>query len=187
MKFEIEKNLDQKVDTKPWRNEDGSLKCDQELKVMAASWSPSTWEAYLSDIGMGTEVEDGVREEVTMIENDKQIIFSTENSLANFISDLKVQYFPRLAAGLKRAVEKLPKRQREVVILHFWEGLGHTEIGRRLNITRQSVAKQLERAAQKICAEILIEIGSRKHLAPDSQSNAISLPNTTKNVGNSNV
>ena len=44
------------------------------------------------------------------------------------------------------AVDKLPKRQREVLLLHVNEGLTYKEIADRLNVTYRIVLRDLTRA-----------------------------------------
>ncbi|MAO57505.1 MAG: RNA polymerase subunit sigma-70 [Rhodospirillaceae bacterium] len=52
------------------------------------------------------------------------------------------QRLGRLAA----AVDDLPPRQREVFLMHKFDGLGHAEIARRLGISRSMVEKHIMRA-----------------------------------------
>jgi RNA polymerase sigma factor (sigma-70 family) len=51
---------------------------------------------------------------------------------------------------LVRAIEKLPVKQREVIILHFMEGLGTKEIAARTGKDRQTIINQRNAALQQL-------------------------------------
>nr|WP_298723704.1 RNA polymerase sigma factor [uncultured Steroidobacter sp.] len=52
----------------------------------------------------------------------------------------------RVSRHLQNAVNRLPKRQREVLLLHVNEGLTYKEIADRLNVTYRIVLRDLTRA-----------------------------------------
>lgn len=52
----------------------------------------------------------------------------------------------RVSKHLQTAVDRLPKRQREVLLLHVNEGLTYKEIADRLNVTYRIVLRDLTRA-----------------------------------------
>jgi RNA polymerase sigma-70 factor (ECF subfamily) len=52
----------------------------------------------------------------------------------------------RVSKHLQTAVNRLPKRQREVLLLHVNEGLTYKEIAERLNVTYRIVLRDLTRA-----------------------------------------
>lgn len=56
-----------------------------------------------------------------------------------------VDYRQRLAR-LKQAIAELPARQKEVFLLHKFDGLSHSEIAERLGITRSAVEKLVMKA-----------------------------------------
>lgn len=47
---------------------------------------------------------------------------------------------------MRKAIELLPKRQREVLFLKFYQGVSHTEIANLMNINNQSVSNHLQKA-----------------------------------------
>lgn len=151
---------------KPWRDEKGNLKSDEELKEMATHWAPSTWEAYLHDIEMGENVESSPEDEVLFAHPNREDIFSSDNSLRNFISGMKIQYFPKLREALKQVRQVLSKQQHEIVILHFWEDLNQVQIAQKLEISPQQVFIQLERALGKIRTKILKEFFAPEVIEP---------------------
>lgn len=51
-------------------------------------------------------------------------------------------------------VKSLPERQLEAVILHYYKGLGITETAKTMDVTKQSVARYLKLAREKIKKEI---------------------------------
>ncbi|WP_457585163.1 RNA polymerase sigma factor [Ensifer canadensis] len=59
--------------------------------------------------------------------------------------DQVIDYRQRLAA-LERVVADLPSRQREVFLMHKFDGLSHSEIAAELGITRSAVEKLIMKA-----------------------------------------
>ncbi|MGF6175842.1 RNA polymerase sigma factor [Ensifer sp. 4252] len=60
-------------------------------------------------------------------------------------ADQVVDYRQRLAA-LERVIADLPPRQREVFLMHKFDGLSHSEIAAELGITRSAVEKLIMKA-----------------------------------------
>lgn len=57
----------------------------------------------------------------------------------------------RLAAHLPRAIEEeLTPRQRQIVHLHFYDGLSVTQIARQLEVHPSTVTRSLQRSARKL-------------------------------------
>ncbi|MNL68404.1 putative RNA polymerase sigma factor FecI [compost metagenome] len=59
--------------------------------------------------------------------------------------DRVIDYRQRLAA-LERVIADLPSRQREVFLMHKFDGLSHSEIAAELGITRSAVEKLIMKA-----------------------------------------
>jgi RNA polymerase sigma-70 factor (ECF subfamily) len=57
---------------------------------------------------------------------------------------------PDVAIDLRRVVRQLPRRQREVVILHYYLDLGVDELARALGISQGTAKKALHRARETI-------------------------------------
>lgn len=61
-----------------------------------------------------------------------------------------------------REVKRLPRKEREVIVMHYWGGLSATEIAGTLGIARASVYRRLESARRKLKME-LDEKGDTAH------------------------
>ena len=76
---------------------------------------------------------------------------STHEALQETVSDTRpspeaeAHHKQRLDA-LCRAVARLPRRCRQIFVMHKFEGLSHPEIARRLGISRNAVEKNIIRA-----------------------------------------
>ena len=67
-------------------------------------------------------------------------------------------YLQQLQDGLKRAMEKLPERQRKIVTMRYFEERSGAEIAERLGMTPGNVRVQLSRALdtlEKLCGDLL--------------------------------
>lgn len=53
---------------------------------------------------------------------------------------------------VSRALEQLPKRDREVILLHAWENLSNTEIGQVVGCSPATAAVRLHRARRRLAA-----------------------------------
>jgi RNA polymerase sigma factor (sigma-70 family) len=59
---------------------------------------------------------------------------------------------------LKKALNKLSKRQKEVIYLHYYNGLSYGEIEDILSINRQSVRNHIYRAMETLRSQLDMEI-----------------------------
>jgi RNA polymerase sigma factor (sigma-70 family) len=77
----------------------------------------------------------------------------------------------RERARLARALNRLDRRQRDVLLLHCWAGLSHAEIAVALGIPPGTVASRLSRARQRVRAALEDEIGrtERPGVVPTSK------------------
>jgi RNA polymerase sigma-70 factor (ECF subfamily) len=80
---------------------------------------------------------------------------------AEWLGELVDAFNPETAAGhgaaeaeLQRAIEALPSRQREIVRLHFGEGMTHEDISGQLGLTRRIVKRDLARAYAALRASL---------------------------------
>jgi len=64
------------------------------------------------------------------------------------------EYLEVIKPVLKKAIQKLPRRQREAVILYFYKNKTQKEVGTILGITRQAAAKLLKKALINLKAEL---------------------------------
>lgn len=66
-------------------------------------------------------------------------------------SESNSQQLERLAERLPQAIDReLTERQRQVVMLHFYENMGTTQIARQLQISPSTVTRTLQRATQRL-------------------------------------
>jgi RNA polymerase sigma factor (sigma-70 family) len=74
--------------------------------------------------------------------------FVLEFSVEKFIIDKQVS--DEKAAALRRTLEKLSKRQQEVIYLKFYQHLDHAQIAELMNISRQSVYNLIHESILKL-------------------------------------
>jgi RNA polymerase sigma factor (sigma-70 family) len=74
--------------------------------------------------------------------------FFLEFSIEKFIIDKQVS--DEKAAALRRTLDKLSKRQQEVIYLKFYQHLDHAQIAELMNISRQSVYNLLHESILKL-------------------------------------
>ncbi len=60
------------------------------------------------------------------------------------------EYVNALREALPHALEELTERQREVVMLYYWEQMTQEEIAYRLGVTQQAIDKHLSRAINNL-------------------------------------
>lgn len=169
------------LSNKPWRNADGTLKSDETLKKSAINWSPSTWEAYLTDIHLPKQPH-RPEEEILVSDPSGENIFSTEKYLDSFIAELKVKYFPSLGIALRKALTTLPRQQLDIITSIFWEGLTIRETADKCGVTRQAIHIQMGRAIGKLRSEILKELRGKKRT---SRKNHVCLTDRKSSSGTS--
>jgi RNA polymerase sigma factor (sigma-70 family) len=81
--------------------------------------------------------------------------FVLEFSVEKFIIDKQVS--DEKAAALRRTLERLSKRQQEVIYLKFYQHLDHAQIAELMNISRQSVYNLIHESIQKLRNLWLVE------------------------------
>ena len=59
---------------------------------------------------------------------------------------------------LQKALNQLPKKQKEVIYLHFYNGMSYAEIEKILSINRQSVRNHMYRAMRNLRAVLTIDV-----------------------------
>ncbi len=88
--------------------------------------------------------------DINKIDDNKFFELGKDNSI--IIKETKLQNKKKL----NHAMNQLSKCQREVIYLHFYEGMSYREIGEILSINRQSVRNHVYRAMQTLrsCLDI---------------------------------
>ena len=61
---------------------------------------------------------------------------------------------PEEDSGLLDSVHRLPAREREVIVMHYWNDMSPEEIARLLNINRATVFRRLERGRKRLKIEL---------------------------------
>jgi RNA polymerase sigma factor (sigma-70 family) len=90
------------------------------------------------------EKDKWLKNEALNDEYDFVLEFSVDNKLIAEITDQE------LAEKMKRVIQSLPPRQREIVYLKFYEDLDIQQISQIMNINRQSAHNLLQKAYQGI-------------------------------------
>lgn len=80
--------------------------------------------------------------------HDGEYDFFLEFSVEKFIIDKQVS--EEKAAALRRTLERLSKRQQEVIYLKFYQHLDHAQIAELMNISRQSVYNLIHESILKL-------------------------------------
>lgn len=62
--------------------------------------------------------------------------------------------FPEELIGLTEALERLPARQRQAILLREWQGLSYAEVAERLELTPSAVETLIFRARRSLAAEL---------------------------------
>ncbi len=83
------------------------------------------WQEFKSEFGEALEYTDGMSLEDEWVQNE---VYSQNEQ------------------RIRKALELLPKRQREVLFLKFYKGLSHDEIAELMAINKQSVANHLQKS-----------------------------------------
>lgn len=65
-------------------------------------------------------------------------------------SNSNSDYVGKLKEALPQALEELTERQREVILLYYWEEMTQEEIAYRLGVTQQAIDKHLSRAINNL-------------------------------------
>lgn len=128
---------------KPWQNPDGKLKSNEEITEAAKTWTPATWEEYL------TTLEKPQTEFLLNNPRDIENISAAEYT-EMLIFLMKHDEHPVLKRTIEAGLKKLSPREKEVIHLYYWDNCRQHEIAEGLGITRGTVKKLLDRARIKI-------------------------------------
>ncbi len=70
--------------------------------------------------------------------------------LSDAIENLSAQQFPMESVLLHVEVERLPYREREVILLYYYHGMNVNDIARVLKISQSSVSSRLKKAEKQL-------------------------------------
>jgi len=128
---------------KPWLNDDGSKKSEDQIKTDCKNWGVQLWEEYLQ----------------TQETEQRELLFDNPAASDNYSQqahDLHIKSifdkddYPGLQQKLIRLMGLLSEKQRSVLHLLFWENLSVIEIAELTGITRQSVYEIKRRALTQL-------------------------------------
>ena len=148
---------DQKVFTRPWLNEDGTLKSDDETKELGRNWSAQTWDQYLkADIGT-------IEDESLMFYFDMDTEAMLERAQ---VSELLEEHdiYEEIEPALLLAMLDLSAMERSIIKGAYWQGLCDQDLAIKLSSTYGSIRVLKSRAINKI-SKILPSKKFRKKLA----------------------
>ncbi len=114
-------------------------------------------QAYLYKIAANVSAEWAARSSRSLPHSAEWLV-----ELVDALSPETVAGHGAAEAELQRAIAALPSRQREIVRLHFGEGMTHEDITKQLGLTRRMVKRDLARAYAALRASLdpdLVEAG----------------------------
>lgn len=138
-------NVNDKSVNKPWLDERGRVLGDELLKQVSSSWSPETWEAYLSSI------ETGIVEQQLIPGHYDQIAESSSDTWAS-ASECTADY--ELKTQVEILMSDLSDQQKRVIQMTFWEGRSERFVARSLGVSRSSVFVLKKRALRHLAKKL---------------------------------
>lgn len=132
---------------KPWLNEDGSTKSDEELREISPNWGESVWEKYLSTFEV-KQKEDSVLSP-SIIDT-----FSADECAGLLFSLASEEKHLFLKVALNVCIRELPPRQREIILGYYWDGKTVNEMAASMGISTQAVYKAMRVALAKLKASL---------------------------------
>ena len=133
---------------KPWMRKDGSLKSTSELKDCSISWSPKTWERYLSEthnsrIRADFWSQDGLSQ-ISQEEYQEAIAVRTP------LSDYK-----ELRNHLEHAMSFLSPLELKAIRAIYWENNSYSQTAQKLGVSKGTVQTHVKRAVAKLKKKML--------------------------------
>lgn len=106
----------------------------------------------IKDIGayLHTSVKFQVFKYSAKAPSTSEFLSAFENILTTPISPESTLMEKEILALVKLWIDALPKKRREIFMLHYHEGLSTTEIAKMLNVSRKTVQNQLNTATQAL-------------------------------------
>lgn len=129
---------------KPWINEKGSLKSDEEIKQESQSWTLKDWDNYLETIDKDSAellLDDPFHIDNFSNENYGRAIFSTAN---NF------EELPNIRKKIFEALALLTPQENKVITQRYWKCLSRKEIAKQLGVSENTVKTQIRTGMKKL-------------------------------------
>ena len=151
--FPISREVAMTTTNKPWLNDDGSHKSDEEIKQECSRWGPTVWEEYLQTLEHDEEGEEFLFDEAIECEN-----YSIEEH-TDFFQDLfSNREFPVLKNRLICLLRELTPKQQKVIKLIYWEDKKLREVAEVMNCGTSAVFDLRDRALKKLGKHFLKNI-----------------------------
>lgn len=149
--FPISREVTMTTTNKPWLNDDGSHKSDEEIKQDCSRWGPTVWEEYLQTLE--PEEEEFLFDEAIECEN-----YSIEEHTDYFQDLFSNREFPVLKNRLIGFLRELTPKQQKVIKLIYWEDKKLREVAEIMNCGTSAVFDLKDRALKKLGKHFLKNI-----------------------------
>ena len=130
-------------DHRPWLNEDGSLKSDDEIRKVCHSWPPTVWGRYFK--WTNGNVKDKNLAYSPDMDTDEM---AERPQLSELISNESAD--PELKQALEVALEHLSRRERLIIKKFFLEKQTTKQIAKKLKIVPSTVRVLRKRGVDKL-------------------------------------
>ena len=138
-------------ESKPWINEDGSLKTEDEIKLLCKEWPPSVWEEFLSTLEV--EQEELLFDEAVDVES-----YSETEHDRYYRNVFDRGSLPSFKDQLISVIKTLTHKQQKVLYQFYWEDKNLREIGELNGTCTSSVAELRDKALKKIAVALVEKI-----------------------------
>ena len=134
----------------------GNPLTDEQLQNVCKTWGEETWNKYLKTIEVSN------REDTTYVGAEFFNSIDASDVTSVVFNLTSGDDYPYLKSALKSCVMSLPKIQREIISLHYWEGLSIVEIASIRKVSKQSINKSLKLAIKKLHAAMVKGVLKKK-------------------------
>lgn len=132
---------------KNWLNDDGTQKEDKDLQSICKEWSLSDWEAFLK------KNESSMKEENLDYYNQEEMM-TNEDYESSFLQTIEVKHYPAFIKRIRKIVNSLTPRQRQIIVMLFWQGLSKEEVSKSLGISTSTIRVLIKRAFDRMKTQI---------------------------------
>lgn len=127
---------------KPWLNENGVRRSDEEIRRLAEKWGDKTWEDFLKDT-----VEKPLSDTLIAGFDYETIEAKVRETYQGMVS---TNFRPDLSGLVEMLLRHLTIRERKVIQEIFWFGKSQHEVAHELHLTRSAVRNYQNRALKKM-------------------------------------
>ncbi|MCY4645145.1 MAG: helix-turn-helix domain-containing protein, partial [Bacteriovoracales bacterium] len=147
--------------SKPWLDENGNLRSDEEISRLGKKWPEKIWDQYLTRHCSDTRNE--LHEnEVLSGDNGRGIENYSNERGTELYENVNVPcQFPELKKRLKKAIEKLSPKQRATIKLCL-QGHSKAEAAKELGVKPSTVTRSIQRTFLLLETALLLPLGIKK-------------------------